>query len=102
MTDTERERHRHRQMEKQALCREPEVGLGPRTPGSRPELKVGTQPLGHPGIPREFSFLKYGLDYFCSLKKIFLMIFCSFLISSTEQISVIEIISQQLHWPYLL
>ena len=35
-----RERQRHRQREKQAPCREPDVGLDPRTPGSRPGLKV--------------------------------------------------------------
>ena len=34
MRDTERERQRHRQREKQAPCREPDVGLDPRTPGS--------------------------------------------------------------------
>ena len=38
MRDTEREREResqrHRQREKQAPCREPNVGLDPRTPGS--------------------------------------------------------------------
>ena len=34
MIDTERERQRHRQKEKQAPCREPDVGLDPRTPGS--------------------------------------------------------------------
>ena len=33
----ERERQRHRQREKQAPCREPDVRLDPRTPGSRPE-----------------------------------------------------------------
>ena len=32
----DRERQRHRQREKRAPCGEPEVGLGPRTPGSRP------------------------------------------------------------------
>ena len=32
--DTERVRQRHRQREKQAPCREPDVGLDPRTPGS--------------------------------------------------------------------
>ena len=30
----ERERQRHRQREEQARCREPDVGLDPRTPGS--------------------------------------------------------------------
>ena len=36
----ERERQRHRQREKQAPCREPRVGLDPRSPGSHPGLKV--------------------------------------------------------------
>ena len=42
MRDRERERQRHRQREreKQAPCREPEVGLDPRSPGSRPGLKA--------------------------------------------------------------
>ena len=31
---------RHRQREKQAPCREPDVGLDPRSPGSGPGLKV--------------------------------------------------------------
>ena len=34
MRDTERERSRDRQREKQAPCREPDVGLDPGTPGS--------------------------------------------------------------------
>ena len=29
-------------------CREPDVGLDPRTPGSRPEPKADTQTLMHP------------------------------------------------------
>ena len=36
MRDTETARQRHRQREKQAPCREPNVGLDPGTPGSRP------------------------------------------------------------------
>ena len=51
MRDIKRERQRHRQREKQAPCREPDVGLHPGTPGSRPELKAGAQLLSHPGIP---------------------------------------------------
>ena len=45
MRDTQRERERqtHRQREEQAPCREPDVGLHPRTLGSRPGLKVGTK-----------------------------------------------------------
>ena len=35
-----RERQRHRQREKQAPCREPNVGLDPWSPGSHPGLKV--------------------------------------------------------------
>ena len=34
------ERERHRQREKQAPCREPNVGLDPRSPGSGPGLKA--------------------------------------------------------------
>ena len=48
--DTERERQRHRQREKQAPLREPDVGLDPGSPGSRPEPKTDAQPLSHPGI----------------------------------------------------
>ena len=51
MRDTEKERLRHRQREKQAPCREPNVGLDPRTLGSHPELKADAQLLRHPGIP---------------------------------------------------
>ena len=53
-----RERQRHRQGEKQAPCREPDVGLDPGTPGSRPELKADVQPQSLPGIPRS-SFLSF-------------------------------------------
>ena len=35
-----RERQRHRQREKQTPCREPDVGLDPESPGSRPGLKA--------------------------------------------------------------
>ena len=42
--DRERERQRHRQREKQAPCREPDLGLDPRTLGSRPERR---QMLNH-------------------------------------------------------
>ena len=46
------ERHRGRQrQEKQAPCREADMGLDPGTPGSRPEPKVDAQPLSHPGVP---------------------------------------------------
>ena len=53
MRDTEggRGRQRHRQREKQAPCREPNMGLDPRTPGSHPGPKAGAKSLSHPGIP---------------------------------------------------
>ena len=38
--ETQRERQRHRQREKQAPCREPDMGLDPRSPGSGPGLKA--------------------------------------------------------------
>ena len=56
MRDTEREEQRHRQREKQAPCREPEVGLNPGTPGSHPGPKASTKQLSHPGIPRAGNF----------------------------------------------
>ena len=49
MRDTERGRHRQR--EKQAPCREPDVGPDPGTLGSCPESKADAQLLSHPGIP---------------------------------------------------
>ena len=48
--EKERERQRHRHWEKQAPCREPEVGVNPRPPGSRPGPKAGAKLLSHPGI----------------------------------------------------
>ena len=50
-THTEIERQRHRQREKQAPCREPDVGLDPGSPGS------GAKPLSHLGCPN-YGFLK--------------------------------------------
>ena len=60
MRDTHGERQRHRQREKQAPCREPDVGLDPRTPGSHPGLKVDPKsPRATQGSPI-FTFL---MDY---------------------------------------
>ena len=56
MRDTERERQRRRLREKQAPSGEPDVGLDPRTPGSRPEPKAYAQPLSHPGAPISLVF----------------------------------------------
>ena len=47
----ERERQRHRQREKQAPCRDPDVGLDPRTPRLRHGPKADSKPLSHPGVP---------------------------------------------------
>ena len=38
--ERERERQRHRQRKKEAPCRELDVGLDSRSPGSHPGLKV--------------------------------------------------------------
>ena len=46
------EKDRDRGREKQAPCRQPDVGLNPRTPGSCPGPKADTQLLSHPGIPK--------------------------------------------------
>ena len=51
MRDREREKQRHRQREKQAPCKEPDVGLNPRTLGTHPEPKAEAQPLSHPNAP---------------------------------------------------
>ena len=59
-TDREKEWQRHRQREKQAPCRESDVGLNPGTPGSCTGLKAGTQLLSHSGIPEQH--FKYDLS----------------------------------------
>ena len=57
MIVTQREREREREAETQAegeagsMHREPDVGLDPGSPGSRPGPKTGAKPLRHPGIP---------------------------------------------------
>ena len=50
MIDIEREREAETQAK--APCREPNVGLDPRTPGSHPGPKADAQPLSHPGTPK--------------------------------------------------
>ena len=55
-THTHTQRQRHRQREKQVPCREPDAGLDPGTPGSRPGPKAGAKPLSHPGIPLIYKF----------------------------------------------
>ena len=60
MRDTQREAER----EKQAPCREPDVGLNPGSPGSRPGLKAGAKPLSHSGCP--YSVFKKRNFAFCN------------------------------------
>ena len=56
MRGTEREREAETQAkEEQAPCREPDVELNPRTPGSCPGPKAGTKLLSHPGIPNAYN-----------------------------------------------
>ena len=38
------------------MHREPDVGLDPGSPGSRPGPKTGAKPLRHPGIPHPVHF----------------------------------------------
>ena len=64
MIVTEREREREREAETQAegeagsMHREPDVGLDPGSPESRPGPKAGAKPLRHPGIPHNSDFNK--------------------------------------------
>ena len=50
MRDTEREAETWAEGEAGSMW-EPNVGLNPGTPGSRPEPKADIQPLSHPGAP---------------------------------------------------
>ena len=60
MIVTEREREREREAETQAegeagsMHPEPDVGVDPGSPGSRPGPKAGAKLLHHPGIPNLF------------------------------------------------
>ena len=54
MRGTERKRQRPRQREKQGPCREPDMGLFPGAPGSRPGPKAGAKLLSHPDVPNLF------------------------------------------------
>ena len=51
--DSHAEREAETQAEGEAgsMHREPDVGLDPGSPGSRPGPKAGTKPLRYPGIP---------------------------------------------------
>ena len=67
--ERERERERERQRNKQALCRKPDVGLDPGTPGSCPGPKAGAKLLRHQGCPvgpflRNSEYAGYLVSYF--------------------------------------
>ena len=53
-----RERQRHRQREKQAPCKEPDVGLDPRSPGSRPGLQAALNCCATGAAQSTIFFLK--------------------------------------------
>ena len=72
--ERERQRQRHRQRERQAPCREPDVGLDPRSPRSHPGPKAALNQLSHPGCP-----------IFRVLMKLILTTFAIFLIDFMEK-----------------
>ena len=55
-TERERERQRQRQREKQAPCREPDMGLDPRSPGSGPGPKAALNCWATWAAPQKFFF----------------------------------------------
>ncbi|XP_072605208.1 proton-coupled zinc antiporter SLC30A9, mitochondrial isoform X1 [Vulpes vulpes] len=63
-----RDRQRHTQKEKQAPCREPDVGLDSGTMGSPPEPKADAQPLSHPGLFRNQKILREYRDFLGNTK----------------------------------
>ena len=56
MIVTDREAETQAEGEAGSVHREPNVGLDPGSPGSRPGPKAGAKPLRHPGIPRFIVF----------------------------------------------
>ena len=48
-------RERERQREKQALCKEPNVGLSPESPGSGPGLKTALNHLATQAVLHDFN-----------------------------------------------
>ena len=57
---------RERETERQAPCREPDAGLDPGTPGSRPGPKADAPPLSQPGAPKSRVFDKSNVLLFCA------------------------------------
>ena len=69
MKNTERMRGRERQREKQAPCREPDMGLDPGSPGSRPGLKAVLNRCAT-GAAQKVVFLKPGFYLEKALKSL--------------------------------
>ena len=61
MRDTERERQRHRQREKQGSFREPNMGLDPGSPGSRPRHQAALNRCATGAALSIFFFLRFYL-----------------------------------------
>ena len=71
MIVTEREAETQAEGEAGFMHQEPKVGFDPRSSGSHPGPKTGTNPLHHPGIPLFFNFSRtlhtvFHSDYICS------------------------------------
>ena len=65
--ERDRETQRHRQREKQALCREPDVGLDLGPPGSHPGLQAALNHRATQGSPPyEILMPRYTLCYLCT------------------------------------
>ena len=61
MIVSQREREAETQAEGEAVSmhQEPDVGLNPGSPGSRPGPMAGAKPLRHPGIPPYIFLLEH-------------------------------------------
>ena len=57
--DREREAENYAEREAGSMHREPDVGLDPGSPGSRPGPMAGAKPLRHPGIPPYIFLLEH-------------------------------------------
>ena len=82
MIVTEREREAETQAEGEAgpmRTWEPDVGLNPGSPGSRPGPKAGAKPLRHPGIPVDFFKCEKCLFLKCHIGQTMLLIYNIFL-----------------------
>ena len=83
-------RHRERQREKQTPHGEPDVGLDPKTPGSRPEPKADAQPLSRPGHPRCFLALIHNgsMCLFIMSNCICPLVFCLYSLKKLDVFSI--------------